>query len=423
MKVLVVSNMYSTEENPVGGIFVHEQVKALRRFGVDVRVATGKPLWLSRRPHRAARRVLRELADRRRSFQWTEYDGVPVATFSYFAGGFARPFLRPWFYANSLRRLLPSLAAGFDYDLVHAHTAFLDGRAAAGAARLRNVPLALTEHTGPFSLVTDDRRMRRHTVFAMNAADQIIAVSNALRDEIEGRLPEVDPRKIMVLPNGVDCEFFDPCICPNQAGLATAGTNTKSAEEIPTAHDTETITALWVGHLVEVKRVDRLLDAFAMVAPHVPRPRLRLVGSGVLEAVLKRKAGELQVADKVTFVPTRDRAGVRAEMASADFLVISSEVETFGVVGIEAMAMGLPVVATNCGGPPDYVTGPDIGELVDNSTEGIAAGLRNMAARHSSIDRAKIRRQAVTNFDFGLLARRLGELYSDLVKRRAAGDR
>jgi glycosyltransferase involved in cell wall biosynthesis len=81
------------------------------------------------------------------------------------------------------------------------------------------------------------------------------------------------------------------------------------------------------------------------------------------------------------------------------------------------------VVATNCGGPRDYITGADIGELVDNSTEGIAAGLRNMAARLPCIDRAKIRRQAVTNFDFGLLARRLGELYSDLVKRRAAGHR
>lgn len=423
MKVLVVSNMYPTEENPVGGIFVHEQVKALRRFGVDVRVATGKPLWLSRHPHRAAMRVLGELTNRRRDFHWTEHDGVPVATFSYFAGGFARPYLRPWFYSGALRRWLPPLAAGFEYDLVHAHTAFLDGRAAAGAARLRNVPLALTEHTGPFSLVTDDRRMRRHTVFAMNAADQIIAVSGALRGEIEQRLPEIDPRKFMVLPNGVDCQFFDPCLCPNRAGLETAGTNSKSAEAIPTAHDTETITALWVGHLVEVKRVDRLLEAFSMVAPHVPRLRLRLVGSGVLEAALKREAGQLELADRVTFVPTRDRAGVRAEMAGADFLVISSEVETFGVVGIEAMAMGLPVVATNCGGPRDYITGADIGELVDNSTEGLATGLRDMAARLPRVDRAKIRRQAVAKFDFGLLARNLAELYSDLVERHAAGNR
>ena len=169
--------------------------------------------------------------------------------------------------------------------------------------------------------------------------------------------------------------------------------------------------------------MDRLLEAFAIVAPHVPRLRLRLVGSGVLEAALKREAGELEVADRVTFVPTRDRAGVRAEMAAADFLVISSEVETFGVVGIEAMAMGLPVVATNCGGPRDYITGADIGELVDNSTEGLATGLRNMAARLPGVDRAKIRRQAVAKFDFGLLARNLAELYSDLVERHAAGHR
>ncbi|MFX5494090.1 hypothetical protein ABTD62_20345, partial [Acinetobacter baumannii] len=85
---LVVSNMYPSPDHPAGGIFVHEQVKALRRAGIDARVVSGRPLLLSpSRPRFSARRALAELRARGRPFAWGEHDGVPLVEFNYFAGG------------------------------------------------------------------------------------------------------------------------------------------------------------------------------------------------------------------------------------------------------------------------------------------------------------------------------------------------
>ncbi|MFX5603039.1 glycosyltransferase, partial [Acinetobacter baumannii] len=80
-------------------------------------------------------------------------------------------------------------------------------------------------------------------------------------------------------------------------------------------------------------------DAFAIARRRQPALRLRLVGGGHLEGSLKQQASRLGIDDVVTFVPNVSRDGVCREMARADFLVISSETETFGVVGIEALAM------------------------------------------------------------------------------------
>jgi len=491
MKLLVVSNMYPTADSPVSGIFVHEHVKALRRSGMDARVVSGKPLWLfARHPRLSLRRAKEEFAERRRSLEWDEYDGVPVARLNYFVANFRilsliQPYLHPFAYAQSLRTRLTALASNFPYEMVHTHTAFLDGRAGELAARFRKVPMVLTEHTGPFSLVAESWRLRRHTVFGMKVADKIVAVSRALADEIQKRLPEVDPAKILVLPNGVDTNFFDPeveeadrlgrasaeipnmpevqraktelilmsfilglrqgliemgetpvdgrslALCidaairggigegPYQAILAEAGLPTRIITPEFGSDDRlaplrSPITFLWVGHLVAVKRVDRLLKAFATVLLEQPNLHLRLLGGGELEVSLKQQAIGLAIADKVTFLPHLDRAGVRSEMARADCLVISSETETFGVVGIEALAMGLPVLSTDCGGPADYVLGHDVGELVENSTKGLTNGIRKMIGRLKEFDRASIRRYAVENYDFEIVARRLCELYEAL---------
>lgn len=488
MKILVVSNMYPTSANPVGGIFVHEQVKALRRAGMDARVVSGRPLWLSgRRPRHALGTVRAELRSRQKPFVWTEYDGVPTASFNYFAGALARPWVYPLIYRHGLLALIPDLVRGFPYDIVHTHTAFLDGRAGAAAAAFRSVPMVLTEHTGPFSLVTDDWRFRQHTLAGMKKAQRVIAVSGALKVEIMRRLPSVGAKQIQVVPNGVDIHFFDPDFVsgdgknPVQSdwenlllaakrelvlsnfivGLRHAmlefGDKPVSGNELARVIETATLTgigegpyreelqaaglfakpviqtddqgkdlgeqvkALWVGHLVDVKRVDRLLEAFAIASRRRPALRLRLVGGGELETPLRQRASALDLDRALTFVPSRSRDGIRREMAAADFLVISSETETFGVVGVEAMAMGLPVLATDCGGPADYVTAPAYGELVGNTTEDLAIGLQRMVDRLAGFDKAAIRCHAAEHFDFDLVAGRLSDIYTELTQGEPSG--
>ncbi|WP_161992890.1 glycosyltransferase [Aureimonas leprariae] len=482
MKILVVSNMYPSAHHPVGGIFVHEQVKALRAAGADVRVVTGRPLWLSgRRPRHAFRLFRHELGERRRRPEWTSHDGVPLIEFPYFAGALARPWMYSWIYRSGLAARLAWIAADFPYDLVHSHTAFLDGRAAAAAAAHRSAPMVLTEHTGPFSIVTDKPLYRMHTLAGMKAADRIVAVSGALKKEIVTRLPEIVPTRIDVVPNGVDTRFFDPdrempaaeeglygmswpellgrarqelilsdFIVGLREGFRRVGDRAVTGDDLahivelatlngigegplrdtpadgalprPEAAETAEarIDVLWVGHLVSVKRVDRLLEGFAIARRRAPRLRLRILGGGELEQALRAQTKALGIEAFVAFLPSADRQGVRREMERADFLVISSETETFGVVGVEAMAMGLPVLATDCGGPAEYVTNGSYGERVGLSAEDIAIGLQRMASRIDGFDGERIRAHAVANFEFARIAERLLGIYSELLATQTA---
>ena len=413
MRVLVVSNMYPAPEHPAGGIFVHEQVKALRQAGVDARVLTGQSLWLpSRRPRTAWTAIQGERTARRQPTAFAEHDGVPVLRFRYLAGAFVPPWLYPWIYRRAVTRLLPVIARTFPYDLVHTHTAFLDGRAGAAAAALRRVPMVLTEHTGPLSLVTARRLFRLHTAAGLRAATRIVAVSAALRAQILAQVGGLSAGNIVVIPNGVDTRFFDP---DRLTDAAPAAAPLPGPDPSATA-----IRAVWVGHHVEVKRVDRLLDAFAIAVRREPRLHLTLVGSGPLADAMKGRAQALGVAGAVTFAPGASRAGVRQHLAQSDFLVLSSETETFGVVGIEAMAMGLPVLATRCGGPEDYLD-DTTGVLVDNTMEDLAIGFGRMAARLATVDRAAIRATAVRRFDFAVVARAIIALYEDLLAAATRG--
>lgn len=475
VNILVVSNMYPTPESPISGIFVHEQVKALRKRGHDVRVASGKPLWLSGRlPTVSARRVAAEWRNRKLAFEWVDLEGVPCVYFRYFAGALARPSFYPNIYKNALAAVLPRLRRDFNYELVHTHTAFLDGRAGALAASHAGVPLVLTEHTGPFSLVTNSPGLRRHTLAGFQAADSIIAVSDALRAEIALRLPSIEKERIVVVPNGVDAAYFSPeaervsaeedgnedaldemmrrLADPKQAALTQKSLFAilKSADKRPLTGNSlaqtligsllkasglkptrsvksdqvsvaeTTLHALWVGHLVDVKRVDRLVDAFAIAHRNEPRLRLTLLGSGSLEGDIRQRIAGLSLEDVVVLVPQVSRFGVRAAIARSDFIVISSETETFGIVGIEALAMGRPVLATDCGGPREYLDDPACGLLVGNSMEDLAIGLAKMSSTLDRYDQKTIRNVALRKFDFSIIAHELTEVYEAALRKRKA---
>jgi glycosyltransferase involved in cell wall biosynthesis len=402
LRVLVISSMYPRPEQSTSGIFVHEQVKALIRTGHDARVVTGLPARVSvRHPGSSLAQVQRALTLPWPG--WTEHDGVPIARLPYPVGLPIAPWIRPWLYARALERWLDALARDFPFDIVHGHTGFLDGRAALLAANRRQVPMVLTEHTGPLEIVTRSPFRRIHVQAAVDGADLLIAVSSALRKTMLDQLRIKDPGRLQVLPNCVDTTFFDP-----------------ARIDMPSRRDTLSgqARALWIGHLVPVKRVDRLLDALARARALVPGLSLKLVGSGTLEATLRSQADTLGLAGTVNFEPSTDRAGVRQALAQADFLVISSQTETFGVVAIEALSMGLPVLATACGGPEDIIDDPTLGMIVENSTEGLADGLTKMCARRQTRDAERIRQTAIDRYDDRVIAARLASIYAALAFER-----
>ncbi len=126
---------------------------------------------------------------------------------------------------------------------------------------------------------------------------------------------------------------------------------------------------LCVARLSPQKGIDLLLEAFAEAFCGAQNVRLRLVGDGPLLASLEHLGARLGIAPQIDFVGDLSADGVRAEMEAADAFALASRFETFGVVVIEALACGLPVVSTASGGP-DHLIDASNGLLVPRADGG-----------------------------------------------------
>ena len=391
--VLVMSHMYPRDYHPAGGIFVHEQVKALRATGVDARVLSGEPYWINTLNPLSIFKAIRNwfyLEDP----HWDVFDGVPVIRFPYIVSSRFLPFQAHAFtYTFGATRCLSSIRQTFNFQLVHAHTSYTDGSAGAKVAALYGVPLVITEHTGPFNTLTRTPYLRRKTAAAINSADSLITVSQALLGDIKDQVAMKHYDRSRVLPNVVDTKVF--VAAPRESDGR--------------------IRALWVGHFVPVKRVDVLLGALALAVQTEPRLCLRLVGSGELETHLRQMVLSLGLEDNVEFAGSADRSTLVTHYRDCDFLVISSESETFGVVAIEAMSCGRPVLTTDCGGPTEVVTHHSLGLVVDKSAVAMAKGMISMASRREEFDPRLLRKVAIQRYSTVAVASALTTLYSKLL--------
>lgn len=279
-------------------------------------------------------------------------------------------------------------------DLVHAHSVKWAGVAAQSINLRFGLPFIVTEHSTAFPRGAVEAWERDHFRRAFAAASRVLAVSRALAASLA---PYVDPESVQVVPNVVDTEFFT---LP------------------PRSRSREPFTFLAVAALRRKKGLDLLLKAFgAAYGDSGDAVQLRIAGGGPLADELEQLARRLGVEDRVDFLGELSRRDVRREMWEANVAVLPSRVETFGVVVIEAMATGLPVLATRCGGPEEIVT-RDTGWLVEpEDVRALAEGLR--AAREGTprlADAAEeIRWHVRSRYGESAVTSRLQEIYAAVV--------
>ena len=286
--------------------------------------------------------------------------------------------------------------------VVHAHTGYPDGAAAVALADRLNAPLFVTEHASFVSRQVTEPAVRERYAAVLARAERLFAVSAMLADELRGLFPEHAGR-IEVLPNAVPVDRFP---------LAAAA-------------DRRPDELLFVGYRKASKGIETLLRATALAHERRPSIRLRLVGSNAdadEERGWHELVASLGIADVVTFEESRDRAGIAAAMASASLFVHPSPRETFGVVAVEALATGLPVVATDSGGVTE-ILGPEpelLGALVPPGDptvlgEAILATLD----RRDEFDAAELRAAVVRRFGAAYVAERLLAEYRQALSGRA----
>jgi glycosyltransferase involved in cell wall biosynthesis len=399
LRVLVLSHMFPSAASPHSGPFVHEQVRALREHAqVDARVVVGRPLPLNCfRPARLGASLAAYLD---LHLAWEDQDDVPTVYVPFFGGGFVRRWLFGRTYSRGVIRAADWLQQDFAPHLIHAHTAYLDGGAARALARRWGIPYVITEHTGPFSLLTQNLLIRRWTRRALQDAARVWCVSDALGEEVRRFAGDGVP--VSTLGNGVDLDRFFP---PTQWRPRT-----KSPR------------LLGVMSLDSNKDPFCLLRAFVELRKEVPGACLILVGAGPLRASVQNFVQANGLSHRVILRDPCNRDEVaRLMRESCDILVSSSRSETFGVVLVEALASGKPVVATRSGGPESIIRHRWLGRLCPaGDPAALCRALADAIAGLPGFEVERIRAHAAATYSYENLAGRLREQYEQLVFAKPA---
>ncbi len=296
-------------------------------------------------------------------------------------------------------------------DIVHVHSPFLAGHVGRVlAVRLRR-PLVFSHHTmyheylhyAPWFPPGITRPVVERWVreFA-NRCDLVIAPSAIIAAGL--RENGVTARTEVLPTGGVDPERFAPL----------DGPTLRARYGIPADHP----LLVTVSRLAPEKSVDLVLRAFQQVAGPL-EAYLVIVGDGPSAAGLRGLAAELGISERVRFVGALPHDAALAVMAAGDLFVFASQTETIGLVLIEAMAAGLPVVAVARAGAAEVVRDGEAGTLVEPDAEAMATAVQRLLAdpgRRRTMSRRA--REIAEAYAVPTLARRLAALYDSVLEQR-----
>ncbi|EAW30594.1 hypothetical protein GP2143_00607 [marine gamma proteobacterium HTCC2143] len=238
------------------------------------------------------------------------------------------------------------------FDLIYCHFVWSAGYAGARLKETFHKPLVVTGHGyDVYSLPFKNEHWRYQITWTLNQADQVITVSQSNRNILRS-LDISCP--IEVIPNGVSKSLFE---VQDQAACR---------RELAMPQDQKIILA--IGNLLPIKGHELLISAFDLVDQEQRSCHLVIIGSGECLPLLKKQASQLGLADKITFTGAIAHDQLQTWINGADLLAMPSKKESFGVVQIEALACGVPVVATKNGGSEEIITSDTVGYLCEEHT-------------------------------------------------------
>ncbi|MGJ4729115.1 glycosyltransferase family 4 protein [Luteimonas sp. SDU101] len=352
MRVLALTNLFPTAWDPLRASFNRQQFDRLGQYHeLDVMVAVD--FRDRRRGPRGEAPVLQHARCADFTFWYPPRIGRSLHGLAW--------------YASLMAQRGAQLRRG-RYDLLLASWGYPDAVGTSRLARRLGLPYVVKVHGSDLNVQAEQPLHRPQIASALRGARAVIAVSDALAGK--ARALGVDADRVHLLYNGVDAARFRP------GDRAAARRVLELPDDGP--------LLLYVGNLKPAKGCVDLLEAFPAVLAHHPRARLAFVGSGAADGTLSRRAQQLGIADRVLLAGARPHDQLPAWMQAADLLSLPSHNEGVPNVVLEAMACGLPVVATRVGGIPEVLP-EQAGILVPpHDHEALGRALSDALQRHWS---------------------------------------
>jgi glycosyltransferase involved in cell wall biosynthesis len=286
-------------------------------------------------------------------------------------------------------------------DLIHAHELLSPTTTAVLAKRLFGMPVAAKVlrggQLGDIAKLKQRRSGRQRLAAMRHHVDAFITISQEIDRELAGlNIPQA---KRPFIPNGVDTEHFAPVTTQEQAAL-------RSELSLP-----EGLITVYTGRLSREKQIDQLIAAWPQVQAVHPQAALLLLGAGEQESKLKQQAGSGVIFGGAV-------GDVAPFLQCADLFVLPSATEGLSNALLEAMAAGLPVIASHVGGAPDLITHGHNGLLISpDHPANLAASI--IALLNDSPQRERLGQQARQKVmhDYALpnVAQKLYDLYEQLL--------
>lgn len=264
-------------------------------------------------------------------------------------------------------------------DIIHAHSRFLDAALIAQAIKKKyQIPFVLTDHSSFYSRGLVKVQQIPSVRGVINDAAVWIVVSPQLGVLIEEKVTGLN-KKWIFIPNVLD-DIFEPLEIRN------------SSDHSPL------FTFLNIASLEQIKGHSILLKAFSNSFKGNNKVILKIGGEGNLKDELKTMVNELGISNQVEFLGQLSRKEVVERLYSCNAFVLPSLYETFGVVLIEALACGKPVIATKCGGPETIVDKSN-GFLINvNDVDALSQAMFNIISSHNKYNCVEIKNNCLLKY-------------------------
>ncbi len=303
-------------------------------------------------------------------------------------------------YVQTFIKITKEAVADFKPDVIHAQHLWVTPYAALKSG----VPYVVTVHGTDLMGFKQDNRYHKFALEGAKNASKIITISHQVHnDTLElYNLPE---DKLVLNPNGFDDDMFHPKNI----------TKNKISEKFGINKFPNKLVS-FVGKFTDFKGIDILIKAARKVTDEIPEVVFALAGDGQLMTKMKELTLELKLSN-VYFLGHQTQEDVASLYSAADVSVVPSRIEPFGLVAIEALGCGTPVIATNAGGLPDFVNN-DVGQLIEmENVDALAIAIIEELKNNTKLTKGKYAREyAVKNYSWKKTLQNVIEIYKEAIE-------
>jgi L-malate glycosyltransferase len=386
LNVLFMPSWFPDKKNPKHGIYFKEQAKQLNKF------ANINILALQRIP---IKNFIKFISFNKSNIIKNSDLQPPTYHLAYIDWAINMIDKKIMLYKKNLLKYYKRFIR-FKPDIIHAHGTYPAGYGAYILSSKYKIPFIITEHASHFEETMMGDSYRKYSKEVLKYANYYTAVSNVVKEKII----KFDRSQCEVLSNFINYDKFDIKVEKNFWKYKNK------------------FNLINISDIEHLKGIDILLKALERTIYYYNNKDvfLHIIGDGIQLDEYKKLSKNLKVEDYCKFYGLIDNDKLPKILNSCNVLVISSRAETFGIVGIEAMACGLPIVSTDCGGPSTYIN-KTTGLIVKNEDpDKLAEGIIKIKNNFNKYNKSLIKNICKKNYSSDSICSKILKIYEKTIK-------